>query len=603
MSPKAIEKTLLEQNKRCDPPLPESEVRNIARSVGRYDPHEDSKPELTTITLSPGESPRAVDEAEKALLDHGENLRIFQRSGEVVRVATLEEMKQGNGLSRKAGTVQLAPVGTVALTETFDRLIQWQRSHTTKEGIKTVRVDCPGKIAAAYLSRVGSWALPPLTGVISAPIMRSDGSILSRSGYDDATGLYLTEDWGELDGNPNRSDALAALQTLKEPFQQFPFVASEDLSVLIAAILTALERRLLESAPLFASSAPTQRTGKTLTMESVAIIATGRAAPAMAVSGDREEMRKAVAAALREGHSIVNLDNIEHPLSSPDLSRAITQPEYRDRLLGETRILRLPTNVVWTATGNNLAFRGDLAVRALVCRLDARVERPEERQFTIRNLKGYILEHRRELVTAALTILRAYVVAGRPEQSLKPWSGFDEWSRTIRAPLAWLEMADPCAGRQHVIEDDPDREQASALLSAWRSVVGNDAVQLANVIRCADENVSLKNALLGVATDKSDGSKVDPRHLAWWCRTWRDRVVAGLCIAKGSDYGKSARWSVEDRSVSGVSGISGVKSPPAEKEKRDQNSLPRSVRYFQQVGNNPNNPTDPKTGAEDREVM
>ena len=66
-------------------------------------------------------------------------------------------------------------------------------------------------------------------------------------------------------------------------------------------------------------------------------------------------------------------------------------------------------NLLWTATGNNLAFRGDLAVRALLCRLDAKVEQPE-RHFRIDDLKAYIIEHRRELVTTALTILRAYVL-------------------------------------------------------------------------------------------------------------------------------------------------------------------------------------------------
>ncbi|HEV2379792.1 MAG TPA: hypothetical protein VG206_08340 [Terriglobia bacterium] len=97
----------------------------------------------------------------------------------------------------------------------------------------------------------------------------------------------------------------------------------------------------------------------------------------------------------------------------------------RTGLLGKTRILRLPTNVLWTATGNNLSFRGDLSVRALVCRLDARIERPEEREFVIPDLKSNVTERRQELVTAALTIPRAYVVAGRPHQALKPWGGFD----------------------------------------------------------------------------------------------------------------------------------------------------------------------------------
>jgi hypothetical protein len=547
-----------------------------------------------TITVKPGESPRAVDEAEEILLTHAERLGIFQRSGEVVRIVRLTERKDSSGLQRKIGTVQLAPVAQIALMETFDRLIVWERLRTNKDGSDSIsRIDCPGRVAAAYLARIGSWRLPLLVGIISAPIMRADGTILCRAGYDEATGLYLTEDWPEIDRNPSRDEAIQSLEILRKPFEEFPFVAAEDESVLMVAILTALQRRLLPSAPLFAFKAPSQRTGKSLLAESVAVVATGRPAPAMAVSGDREEMRKAVAAVLREGHAIVNLDNIEHPLGSPDLARAITQPEYQDRLLGETKMLRLPTNVTWTATGNNLAFRGDLAVRTLLCRLDAKLERPEERSFKITDLKAYLAEHRRELLVAALTILRAYVHAGKPDQRLKPWGGFDEWSHTIRAALVALGMADPCATRQHVIEDDPDREQAAALLATWHSVVGTDAVQIANLVSLAAKTPELKAALLGVAAAKNDGGQIDPRRLSWWCRAWRDRIVSGLVLAKGKDYGKSATWLVRppDQLGSGVIGVTGIKNPSA--KSADERADEGDGQIFG-GGNNPINPTIPK---------
>jgi hypothetical protein len=321
----------------------------------------------------------------------------------------------------------------------------------------------------------------------------------------------------------------------------------------------------------------------------------------MAVSGDREEMRKAITAVLREGHAIVNLDNIEHPLGSPDLSRAITQAEYGDRILGETKTLRLPTNVTWTATGNNLAFRGDLAVRTLICRLDAKLERPEERTFRIADLKSYVVEHRRELVTAALTILRAYALAGRPDQALKPWGGFDEWSRSIRSALVWLGMADPCATRQHVIEDDPDREQAAAVLSAWHSGVGSDAVQIAHLVKSAANTPELNEALTGVAGAKNDGgARIDPRRLSWWCREWRDRVVSGLVLARGKSCGKAATWKVtriSDMPGSGINGISGIRNPSIKTGHEAKHPDPEGIEQFDRGGNNPTNPTNPENGS------
>jgi putative DNA primase/helicase len=388
--------------------------------------------------------------------------------------------------------------------------------------------------------------------------MRPDGTVLCRSGYDPTTRLFLTEEWPDLNGNPSRDEARAALDVLVEPYAEFPFVAAEDKSVLAAAIITALQRRLLPSAPLFAFTAPTQRTGKSLLAETVAIIAIGRPAPAMAVSSDREEIRKAAAAASREGHSIVNLDNVEHPLGSPDLSRAITQPEYGDRLLGESHMLQLLTNLTWTATGNNLAFRGDLSVRALACRLDAGVERPEERHFKIVDLKGYIREHRRELVTAAMKILRAYVVAGKPDQGLTPWGGFVEWSATVRAPLVWLGSADPCATREYVIQDDPDRETALALLSAWHDAFGNESVLTARVVERTGSDQNLREAVLAVAAAKNNPGQPDSHRLGWWCCQWRGKVVDGYRLDQAKDYGRRATWRV--RHFEGNEG-SEVKNP------------------------------------------
>jgi putative DNA primase/helicase len=310
----------------------------------------------------------------------------------------------------------------------------------------------------------------------------------------------------------------------------------------------------------------------------------------MAVSGEREEIRKAVAATLRECHAIVNLDNIEHPLSSPDLSRAITQSEYGDRLLGETKTLRLRTNLLWTATGNNLTFRGDLAVRALICRLDAKVEHPEGRHFAIADLKGYIKNHRRELVTAALTILRAYSVAGKPDQKLTPWGGFEEWSAMVRAPLVWLGMADPCRTRPHVIEDDPDRDQAVALLSAWQRAFHNEPVTIADVMVRARLDTDLREAVLAVAFTKNNPTQPDPRRLGWWCRDLRDRVIEGLRLERGKDYGKAARWRVEK---TGDSGVSVVRNVP---QNRPDGSADEGEQVSQE-GYNPNKPTDPKNGS------
>jgi hypothetical protein len=494
------------------------------------------------ITLCPGKMPEAVDQAEEALLPHAEALKVFQRGGELVRIVSLPELSAEGGLKRPAGTIQLEPMNPVALTEILDRIISWEKINAN--GDERI-VDCPSRIAIAYLSRVGQWRLPILTGIISAPILRKDGTLLSQLGYDAKTGLFLAaeEEW-EIPDQPTLEDAQKAFERLAEPFCEFKFVSGSDRSVIIAAILTGIQRRILEAAPLFGFSAPGQREGKSLLAEAVAILATGRPAPATAVSAQREEIRKVVTSVLREGHLIVNLDNIEGPFASPDLARAITQAEYGDRILGESRQLRLPTNVLWTATGNNLIFRGDLASRALLCRIDSRVERPEQRTFKITDFKAFLRENRKRLVVDALSILRAYQVAGRPRQSVPAWGGFEDWSASIREPLIWLGFPDPCGTRENVIADDPEREIARTLFRAWYEAFPGKPVTVRELLMHAfKRDPGLRYALIAVNEEQRRWGLPDPHRLGCWCRSWRSRVLDGLRLCSDEKRTNSgSRW-------------------------------------------------------------
>jgi putative DNA primase/helicase len=492
-----------------------------------------------TIFLRAGSLPEAVDRAEDALLGHCASLQIFQRAGELVRIVSLPERRADGGLKRPRSSVQLENLSSTALTEILNRIAKWKR----KKSDRFVLIDCPAKIATSYLSRTGTWRLPALTALISAPILRNDGVVLQSPGYDTQTGLYLVSDTEApmVPSCPTFEDAKASLQVLLRPFSEFPFVTEQDRAVHIACILTAIQRSALQACPIFGYSAPAQRSGKSLLAESVAIIATGKPAAATAVSGDREETRKMILSALREGHSIINLDNIEHPLTSPDLAKAITQPEYQDRALGTNRMLRLPTTVLWTATGNNLSFRGDLASRALVSRIDAKVESPETRNFQIPSLKHFLELERQTLVVAALTILRAYQVAGRPKQGVKPWGGFEEWSVSIREPLIWLGMADPCDTRAAVAADDPERQNSLAAIRALYEEFKDSEFTAKRIIRHC-KSAKLRTAVECVAIGRH--GEIDASHLGWWLRRTRDRICGGLRLEVAGKKSGSNRWKI-----------------------------------------------------------
>lgn len=98
----------------------------------------------------------------------------------------------------------------------------------------------------------------------------------------------------------------------------------------------------------------------------------------------------------------------------------LTQDEVQVRVLGSSKNVRIPATSLICATGNNLTVYGDLNRRTIQIRLDAKCERPEERRFEFDAI-DLAMRRRPELVAAALTVERAYVSAGAPNEP-RPWA-------------------------------------------------------------------------------------------------------------------------------------------------------------------------------------
>ena len=298
------------------------------------------------IIREPCRLPWIVDEAEKVILANYEHWGLYQRGGLLVRVviATADDNKI---VRRPPGAVILRAADSTMLEDIFGRAIAFRN-------LKGNDIDCPAKIGATYLSRAGMWKLPTLVGIVVAPVMRDDGSVLLKPGYDRATGLLRQSliDWPP-PPSLSREAVTAAVRRLQEPFAQFP-LSDAGRSVVISAILTGLQRRRLFSAPAHAFDAPAQGSGRSLLADCVALIVTGRPAATMSANKDQEEMRKKLVSILIAGDPVVNIDNITEPLHSDALASILTLPTYKDRILGKSQIVEVLTNVLFIPTGNNL---------------------------------------------------------------------------------------------------------------------------------------------------------------------------------------------------------------------------------------------------------
>lgn len=174
----------------------------------------------------------------------------------------------------------------------------------------------------------------------------------------------------------------------------------------------------LPAAPGFALDAPTPGTGKTLLARVLGALATGEAPPILSPvpSKNEEETRKRLFALVREGERIVIWDNVYEPVGNPALDSFLTAPTFTDPVLGVSEMASLPNRALFVVTGNNVRFVGDTCRRILKARLDAKMERPYARRFSFCPLQ-YTLANRQRMVANALTILRAYIHAGRPRRA------------------------------------------------------------------------------------------------------------------------------------------------------------------------------------------
>lgn len=214
----------------------------------------------------------------------------------------------------------------------------------------------------------------------------------------------------------------------------------------------------------------------------------------------------------------------------------------------------MPNAALYFATGNNLRLTGDMPRRAIVSRLDAGVERPEDREFTTEDPVDTLKRERPRYVAACLTVLRAYFVAGAPKQS-RPLGGFEEWSRLVRDALIWLGEPDPLDTMERTREQDPRRETLAAVLYQWIGVLQHRRVSAKEVIDNSTDFQSastddkrpylhpqFREALLVVA---GEAGNINSRRLGKWLNANKAKIVNGLRIINDGVLEGVARYRLQ----------------------------------------------------------
>jgi hypothetical protein len=494
------------------------------------------KPGSDAITLVKGRRGQAVDDALTVIRKRGS---LYERGGELVRVM--------------AGGVE--PVADDWLLDYFDRHVNfYNEAHDLR--------DAPQWLGKRINVKKGERGLPELRAVITAPVMRDDGSLLDLPGYDEATGLLLVaSEWPHVRRSPGREELRAAAATVWKPFVEFPFVDDAARGVMLAALLTSVSRQTLPLAPGFSFDAPAAGTGKTL-LAFCLLALCGMDREAIPECRDEEELRKRLLAALRSGRPAVLLDNIRGVFGSAALEAALTTQIYSDRLLGGSRMLSLPTALLLLISGNNFRPAGDLWRRLLTCRIDAKTEAPERRAFKLEPFE-HCRDNRQAIVAAALTLLRGFVSAGSPRATKDRIASFEAWDDRVRQAVIWIgrqglmpdgaSVADPVNVMERAKRAEPERVKLGALLMAAHSVMRDGRWRVADLIKaaepaagghasCSEDVAALRAALEEIAVERG---AINPRILGRWIERQADQHCAGLWLERAGTKWRAVLWQVK----------------------------------------------------------
>lgn len=583
-------------------------VREAIARASPWHPSEtksDNRPEVV-VTMEEADVAQEVIEhlgelgwANPSGNDQGaDKIRLFVRGGVLVQVIERDQI----------GEYQSFVIRDVPSCLVRERITQACRLITETEDDDEVEVKPirpPGWLVDGIFRR-GSYdgQIKPLAGIIESPTLRVDGSIIQTPGYDDATGLIYrpSATYPQIVESPTQQQAQEAVDQLLDVLVDFPMQDNADRSAWLALVLTMVGRPCISgNVPLFAVTANIRGAGKSLLVDAATLIAYGRRAARKTFTRDDDEMRKVITAVAIAAIPSVLFDNVDIQMGGASLDAAITSTVWSDRVLGQSRMTGdLPMQVVWSATGNNMAFGSDLGRRVLPIRLNSNLETPETRTgFQYPNLLGWIEQNRPRLAVAALTILRAYFVVGTPHQADGEWGSFESWSDIVRGSLVWAGAADPLPTRETALASDDTVRLLSKLIMGIVEVdqtgTGLTTKEIEYATFGSDTGTPRSEALLEAVTEIC-GERFNTRKFGRRLRNLSGRVWKGQFIEGKADRTGVQRWRIRQANA----GFAGFEGSLGGDSQASQESSKNGFTYgnnhnidFQQLNLHPANHANP----------
>jgi putative DNA primase/helicase len=474
-----------------------------------------------------------VQDALIAELDHANapDPVVFQRGRSLVRVVDTH--------SGGAPVPQIEAFTTDSLRPLVGRVARCVRYIASKQC--DVPID-PSRDQLAAVLTAPVWPFPVLTGLVEVPIMRLDGTIHNQPGYDAATGLMYHPAPGlvvpPVPVTPT-ADQIAAARALllDDLLGDFPFKTDAERANAVALLLLPFVRPLIDGpTPLHLIESPTPGSGKSLLVETLLRPALGWRLVADPDKTDETETAKWVTAKAAAGSPACWIDNVRSGLDNSVLANALTSTRWSSRLLGGNELIECEFRPIWTATANNPVLTEELIRRTVRIRLDAETDRPGQRTgFRHPNLRAWATAQRGALIAAALTLVRAWVVAGRP-LGTQVMGSFESYAETLGGILAVVAVPDFLGNLEELYEvADAEGAQWGRLVELWAEKYGYQAVSVGDLYLLATQ-------IDGFDLGSGNTERSHKVKFGMMLTKQRDKIYGPLKIVHAGTKQRAAQW-------------------------------------------------------------
>lgn len=526
--------------KKCRPPLDGNEVARIAASIAKHDAGVGNDCEVVEDT-------RPVIDSQIRDLS-----KLTDKALDVLRRANDENPTLFSFAQRpsRLGEKGIEAMGPKALRGHLARVARWHKRKAEKKGEeKKGKVewvdDLPPMHVVEDILSLPTVPLPTLNALVSVPCVTRDGRVLHEHGYDWASGLYLTgptRPMNERILRPSQEQATLSLRfVIHEVLSDFPFASDADKANAAALLVGLVARDLISGqTPLHMYDKPTPRTGASLCVSAITLLATGTVAKVNTWPSADEEVKKLITSNLAQSKQVILFDNVTR-LKSPHLAAVLTSDVWEDRPFGfNDRTVSYPNRSFWVATANNPKLSDEIAERTIHVRMDAQMENPGHRdttKFKHPELLEWVKSHQDLLRDHVIAAVMAWVSAGKPAYTGPSLGGFENWGRVVGGILNYCGVTGFLENRDSFLDacDDDSPMWRGFVLQWWKDF--KDAEVNARALR----EIAEKHLPLGDGGDQSKAT-----ILGQLLKSKQDRVFDGYRIVQTRERRRALGWKLLD---------------------------------------------------------